>query len=660
MDALRIFAVSLNQTPLDFGGNVENVRKGLREARACGAQLVCLPELCLCGYGCEDAFLWPKTAEQSQGALAQVLDESRGMIVALGLPLWCEGELYNASVLVADGRVVGAACKKNLAKSGIHYEPRWFRPWRPGRVETVKLLGQEVPVGDLIFEINGVRIAFEICEDAWVEDRPAHQFASCNIDVILNPSASHFAFAKHAYRRKLVLDGARATRAGYVYCNLLGNEAGRAIYDGDCLVARGGNEPAIVAESHRFSFRDFQLAGATLPLAQREKATSQVGSMQLVSTRIALSEATDHSVVSSKTPGEDIAGVLEKEQAFGRAVALGLADYLRKSRSRGFVVSLSGGADSATVCLMVRLMVRLCFQECGAEETCARLAPHLAGTVLSERELMTQLLTTVYQATRHSSETTRAAAAGLAHDFFTNHHEVSVDEFVEGYRTKVEQMLKRPLSWERDDVALQNIQARARAPLVWMLANTQGALLLSTSNRSEAAVGYATMDGDTAGGLSPLAGIDKSFIRRWLIFMQHVGIVELGPVPALQRINEQQPTAELRPAEYEQTDEGDLMPYDVLDFVERQSIYRRRAPGEVLEALVERFACDREQALAWMRRFYHLFAINQWKRERYAPSFFVDEGNLDPKTWFRYPILSGGFSTALDELQRGEEQEPKD
>src|SRR5205085_1442418 len=118
-----------------------------------------------------------------------------------------------------------------------------------------------------------------------------------------------------------------------------------------------------------------------------------------------------------------------------------------------------------------------------------------------------------------------------------------------------------------DDIALQNIQARVRSPGIWMLANIAGALLLTTSNRSEAAVGYATMDGDTSGGLSPVAGIDKAFLREWLAWMEVAGPLGTQPLPILGLVNRQQPTAELRPATEAQTDEKDLMPYPVLDAI---------------------------------------------------------------------------------------------
>jgi len=211
----------------------------------------------------------------------------------------------------------------------------------------------------------------------------------------------------------------------------------------------------------------------------------------------------------------------------------------------------------------------------------------------------------------------------------------------------------RELDWKTDDLALQNIQARARAPGVWMLANIQGALLLATSNRSEAAVGYATMDGDTSGGLSPIAGIDKAFIRRWLRWCEKTGPDGIGPLPELAAVNDQAPTAELRPASAKQTDEDDLMPYELLDAIERAAIRDKLSPSEILLVTEVEFSQYSGPQLAlWIERFFRLWSRNQWKRERYAPSFHLDDENLDPKTWCRFPILSGGYERELADLRK--------
>jgi len=216
----------------------------------------------------------------------------------------------------------------------------------------------------------------------------------------------------------------------------------------------------------------------------------------------------------------------------------------------------------------------------------------------------------------------------------------------------VSRAIGRKLTWETDDITLQNIQARARGPSVWMLANIRNALLIATSDRSEAAVGYATMDGDTCGGLSPIAGIDKAYLKTWLRWVEKVGPAGLHPIPALSVVNTQAPTPELRPQEMSQTAEGDLMPYELLDAIERAVIRDKKTPLEAYQLLRAQFAQHRPpQMLAWVERFFHLWCRNQWKRERYAPSFHLDDENLDPKTWCRFPILSGGFQRELQELR---------
>jgi len=507
----------------------------------------------------------------------------------------------------------------------------------------VQFQGQEVPVGDLLFEVGGVRMGFEICEDAWVSDRLTTEFARARVGLIFGPSASHFSFGKHRVRREIVTQGARTSGAAYLYCNLLGNEAGRAIYDGDCLVTRAGGD--IISEARRLSFFQHQMAVATVELPVCTTPVSNRGlGRRLVGCAFSFPQEIETEAFSEKTPREDSKGNLAKEDAFARAVALGLFDYLRKSRSKGFVVSLSGGADSAAVALLVRLMVRLAWKELG-ESRFKHLLSHAlpdGSADWGEEDIAQRLLLTVYQATENSSKVTMNAAREVATALGAEHHQIDVSAMVQGYQALAEEVEGRGLCWEKDDVALQNIQARARAPSVWMLANIRGALLLATSNRSEVAVGYATMDGDTCGGLAPIAGIDKDFLRAWLRFMEETGLPEWGPIEALRAINCQSPTAELRPPEAAQTDEKDLMPYDVLEFIERAAIVRRFAPAEVLSMVQGSFSVDQEQAKHWVSRFYRLFSINQWKRERYAPSFHLDEGNLDPRTWCRYPILSAG------------------
>jgi len=657
MQLVKVAAATLNQTPLDWDGNERRLREMLARARQDGVSVLCLPELCISGYGCEDAFLSPAVRATALEVLAALVPDTRGMIACFGLPLAHQKGIYNVCALAVDGGLAGFVAKRALAGDGIHYEPRWFKPWPAGARTTTNVLGQEKPIGDVLFDCGGVRIGFEICEDAWMAERRGAELSLSGADLILNPSASHFAFGKHVVRRRLVLEGSRAFGVTYLYANLLGNEAGRAIYDGDAIVATDG---ALVAEARRFGFSEGELTSAVVDIElPRVRHGSLSGFSPAVSdepgTRVAVPFQFPKLLPAAarQRPADWERGEHVKEEELARALSLGLFDYLRKSRSRGFVVSLSGGADSSAIACACANMLGFALEDLTLDGV-KRALGYIPGVAEAPdaRALVRAILTTVYQATRNSGQVTRAAARAVAEALGATHLELDVDAQVQGYISMIEGALGRKLDWQTDDIALQNIQARTRAPSVWLLANISGSLLLSTSNRSEAAVGYATMDGDTAGGLAPIAGIDKAYLRKWLVWLERLGPAGLAPIPALAAVNVQAPTAELRPASENQTDEGDLMPYELLDAIERAAIRDKRGPLEVFELLSVLFVQhDKIALVGWIERFFRLFTRNQWKRERYAPSFHFDDENLDPKTWCRFPILSGGYERELKQMR---------
>lgn len=653
MKRLRLGAATLNQTPLDWEGNTARILEAIRLARQTDVHVLCLPELCITGYGCEDMFLAPHVWRTSWEMLQKIIPETDGMIVSVGLPLFVTNGVYNTACVLAHGRIAGFVAKQHLAGDGLHYEPRWFRAWPAETISEFHVDAHTWPIGDVIFDCDGVRIGFEICEDAWVAGRPGNRMAECGVDIILNPSASHFAFGKHEVRKRFVLEGSRAFGVSYVYANLIGNEAGRAVYDGGALIASGGD---MIAAGPRFRFHETDIVAADVDVELTRTRRAGIHSMPAhvaedIFDRI-IPIAGRFVPVNSQLESPRELQTESKVDEFTQAIALALFDYLRKSRSWGFVVSMSGGADSSACAALIRSMVERGIHDLGLEEFKARLnyIPNLCDATHPD-ELMHLLFAGIYQGTRNSSDVTRNAAEKVTCGVGGNYFEISVDEIVERYTTALEQTIDRKLTWQQDDIALQNIQARTRSPSVWMLTNIRNALLLATSNRSEAAVGYATMDGDTSGGLSPIAGIDKAFLREWLRVFEIHGSAGVNPIPSLRFVNAQQPTAELRPSEYAQTDEGDLMPYPLLDHIERLAIRDKLSPAEIMETLQrEHLEYEADQLRTWVRRFFTLWSRNQWKRERYAPSFHVDDKNLDPKTWCRFPILSGGFQYELRRL----------
>ncbi|MBS1558620.1 MAG: NAD(+) synthase [Bacteroidetes bacterium] len=608
---IKIAGATLNQTPLDWKNNLFNILEAIEAAKKEQVKILCLPELCITGYGCEDVFLSDWLSEKAFQKLQLIASHCHDICVYVGLPVRLDGQTFNGAALVSNGKILGITLKQNLPADGVHYEPRWFAPWPAGKKRELILSGQPVWVGDLLHEVCGLKVGIEICEDGWAkEKRPGHQFKKQGVDLILNGSASHFAFGKSTDREnQVVLEGASQFGCVYVFVNQLGNEAGRLVYDGDIIMAQ---QKQLVAVNKRLSFKNYNLLTAEINFDNPQATPVQV--------------RTDPK---------------EKNEEFAQASSLALFDYLRKSRAKGFVLSLSGGADSACCAILVAEMVRLAGRELGWPVFCKKLNISL---VSNEKEAVNILLSCAYQSTVNSSASTFQAATQLAESIGANFFHWAIDDEVKSYESKIEQALQRKLTWETDDIARQNIQARTRSPIIWMLANIQQHILLTTSNRSEGDVGYATMDGDTSGSLAPLAGVDKPFILQWLKWAEK----ELG-YTGLLAVNTLQSTAELRPLERAQTDEKDLMPYSILVEIERLGIRDRKKPADVYLELAKKYP-DWPELKNHIKKFFRLWSVNQWKRERIAPSFHFDDLNVDPRSWCRFPILSGGFKEEIDEL----------
>ncbi|MDX5339230.1 MAG: NAD(+) synthase [Cyclobacteriaceae bacterium] len=611
MAPLKIACATVNQTPLDWEGNLSRILKGIRIAKEMKADIVCFPELSMTGYGSEDLFLSYWFPQKALAQLVKLIPYCEGITAVVGLPIRIQDKVYNTVAVVENQKLIGFVAKQFMAIDGVHYEFRWFTPWEAFKQIELEVEGQQIPFGDLTFRKNGIHYGFEICEDAWRGSaRPGYRLKDRKVDLIFNPSASHFAMNKTHERKDLIEFSSKTFHCYYAYVNLLGNEAGRMIFDGEILFAKDGN---LLGRNQLLSFQDVQVLSFDL-----------------------------ENKIQNNAP------TLPKEWEFVQASALGLFDYLRKSRSKGFVLSLSGGADSSTIAVLVAEMVRRGIQELGLDSFLQKLGITFTPTSDDpEKELVGLLLTTAYQGTRNSSEDTLNSARTLAESLGAKFYSWTIDEEVQSYTRKIEHAIGRKLNWDQDDITLQNIQARSRSPIIWMLANLNNALLLSTSNRSEGDVGYATMDGDTSGSISPIAAVDKHFILHWLQWAE-----KNLDRPGLSAVNSLTPTAELRPLERTQTDEKDLMPYALIVEIEKLAIRDRRSPGDIFLLLKEEIDLEDSQLKEYIKKFFRLWSRNQWKRERLAPSFHLDEFNVDPKTWYRFPILSGGFEEELKELDQ--------
>lgn len=643
LKTVRIGVASLNQTPLDLDGNVRRIVETIRLARGNGVQLLVFPELAVSGYGCEDAFFKPDFVDRCLDRLVhEIAPATEGQICAVGLPISIDGAIYNAVAVIADRRILGINAKRRLPRDGVHYEPRWFRPWSDARRIDIEIAGQSVPFGDLVYEVNHVRIALEICEEAWGAV-PAAATASGFADIVLNPSASHFSLGKYEMRESLVANNSRSFGVYYAYSNPNGLEAGRIIYDGGSMIACDGR---VLTRGRRFFFTETDIAihDARIDVVRSSKmrkgafidGAAGPAALNVVRASAAINAA-DGPPAADPSSRIDMTGSASEEIEFLRASCLGLFDYLRKSGAKGYALSLSGGCDSSVCAVLVAQMFHFAVQELGLKQF-----SHLTGITAPSVET---LLLCVWQGTSQSSAATLHAARSVATAIGASFVEIDIQPAVNWYVEAAEKALGRPLDWSTDDLTLQNIQARARAPMVWLLANAKRRLLITTANRSEAAVGYTTMDGDSAGGVAPLAGVSKAFLLRWARWAAEACTIGIGHVDALSEVLKQPPSAELRPVANGQTDEGDLMPYEVMESIECCRVRDKLSFEQTVDFVVQRHSTilgnDLCQAESWVHKFDHLWKVSQWKRERFAPSFHLDDFSVDSKTFCRYPIFSG-------------------
>jgi NAD+ synthase (glutamine-hydrolysing) len=669
--AVHVAAASLNQTVGDWSGNVRRIQQAIAEAREKGARLLLLPEMCIPGYSLGDRLPRRGTLERSWQALQAILPSTHGTVVAIGLPLSHNGVLFNSMAVCADGKIGGLVAKENLATGDVEYESRWYSPWQHGSLESFTAPdGSQHTLGTQIFEAPGIgRFAIEICEDGWKGIRPGSSFALSGCEILLNPSASWFHIGKHATRKRLVEQVSKEDHVAYLYTSLLGCDATRIVFDGSVLIASDGK---MLQEGNRFEFtRNIVMVDQIVDLQALRQSRREEGSWREQAHRAAKGEfGTPPSVtvlcgdfgegvsapadppywqVGPQPPADASLEWLHERGLCGPiqhsdvphlelelAIAMGLRDYTAKSGIKSIALALSGGRDSAMVALLVQRMHLYS-------------NPDLNPTDLKER--ISKRFLCAYMATENSGEKTALAARELAEEIGAQFHHFEIQSAVDTHIELIEKVVDRSLSWDKpiDDLALQNVQARLRGSLIWMLANLNQALLLSTSNKSEAAVGYTTMDGDTSGGLAPIADIPKSLVSLWLEWAR-----DFHGIQALHHVTQMAPTAELRPKENEQTDEGDLMPFFILDQLLYEFVQKAHDPLAMFLALwpqlQSHYQNEPKAFGADIHRFVKLFCRAQWKRERLAISFRITAFDLDPKTGFRFPAVQSPFIEELADL----------
>ena len=588
---IKIATCALDQWALDLDGNCERILSAIKLAKKQGAKLLITPELSIPSYGLLDHWQEQDWYQLYSEVLAKILqdEECHGIVFDVGMPIRHMSVLYNCRVWCYNGRVLFIRPKLALANDGNFREARYFTAWTQRRQFKTfmlpksihKVLGQQsCPIGDVILSTADdppISIGVEMCEELFALDSPHEDLAKDGVEIICNSSGSHHELRKLNRRVQLVLGASEKAKSVYMYSNLQGCDADRLYYDGTAMICANGQ---MISQGSQFSLQDVEVLTAVIDLEQVRSArfppSFQVAAEKQPSYhRIALpctlaytqQDADLQRIVP--TPSVPITYFLpEEEIALGPAAWLW--DYLRRSKQSGYFLCLSGGIDSCSTSIIAFSMCRMVHKaiQSGNAQVLNDLrrivgeADESTWMPTTPQEICSRVLHTAYMGTLNSGPDTRSRAKTLASSIGSYHLDFNFDAVVSAITAVVKSLFGFTLRYNTqggtntESLALQNIQARTRMVLAYLLAailpqvrqsrgerqNTGGILVLGSSNVDEALRGYYTKYDASSADLNPIGSISKIDLRRFIVWAQ-----KNFDLPQLQQFIEATPSAELIP-----------------------------------------------------------------------------------------------------------------
>jgi NAD+ synthase (glutamine-hydrolysing) len=554
MRSLRVALAQINTTVGDLDGNVAKILEYAGRARERGADIVAFPELAVTGYPPEDLLLRRTFIVDNLQALQRIVEGApAGIMLVVGF-VDEDDDIYNAAAVVRDGRLAGVYHKQFLPNYGVFDENRYFQA------------GTESPV----FEVSGVRVGVNVCEDIWYPDGPSRAQAHAGAEVIVNINGSPYHAGKGRVREEMLSIRASDNAAIVCYVNLVGGQD-ELVFDGGSVIFDERGE--LIARAAQFDEEllvcDLDIEGVHQtrlhdPRRRKEKLESGDG------------EACPHIVVSSEPPSTGkpaiaprIVEPLSPEAEVYGALVAGTRDYVRKIGYQTVLVGLSGGIDSSMVAAVA-------VDALGAE--------HVKGVAMPSR---------------YSSEGSLADAQALAQNLGIDLQIIPIEPAHAAYL----EMLERPFAGSEPGTAEENLQARVRGNILMALSNKFGWLVLTTGNKSEYATGYCTLYGDMAGGFAALKDVPKTLVYRLAEQRNRAEGRDLIP----RTVIEKPPSAELKP---HQLDADTLPPYEQLDPILEAYVEDDRSLEEIV-------AMGHDEAL--VRRVMSMVDRNEYKRRQAPP-----------------------------------------
>ncbi len=506
--AIRIGLAQINSTVGDLAGNIDRVTSFVNRARDHDVDILAFPELAITGYPPEDLLLKKGFIDANIRAINDLTSRIDAPVTIVGFVDASNRGLYNAAAVIYKRRIRGIYRKEFLPNYGVFDEKRYFIPGERPR----------------IFRFGNIMFGVSICEDTWFKGPPISAMARMGAGLIFNINASPYHMGKIYEREDIVRNRARENRVWIAYTNLVGGQD-ELVFDGQSFVMdRSGN---VAASSEAFE-EDLLI----FDIAEKDLVKKQPG---IEGTSVMNISGVPRDNRPKKPVGASPVVRLDPVEEVYQALKLGLHDYVRKNGFKGTVIGLSGGIDSALV---------------------AALAVDALGK---------ENVTTVFMPSKYTSWESREDAYQLAENLGIHIIEIPIDGILEGYFKS----LKPLFAGLKEDTTEENIQARIRGNILMAFSNKFGWIVLTTGNKSEMSVGYATLYGDMAGGFAVIKDVPKTVVYDICAWRNKKGPV----IP--ERIITKEPTAELKAG---QKDSDSLPPYDHLDQVLKSYIEEDKEP----------------------------------------------------------------------------------
>jgi NAD+ synthase (glutamine-hydrolysing) len=567
---LRIALAQINPTVGDLHGNVAKIVEAYDQAEAHGCDIVAFPELAITGYPPEDLVLKPGFVADNVDALRDVVARTRRCVAVIGF-VDADRDLYNAAAVCANGQLFGTYRKRLLPNYAVFDEARYFTP------------------GDLsdpyeLYEIGGVKVGISICEDVWSPTGPLSEQAAGGAELNININGSPYHHGKAATRERMLATRAADASCALVYVNQVCGQD-ELVFDGASMVFDA--EGTLLARGPQF-VEAMLVSEVDVEPVYRKRLLDPRG--RRTETQMNVVAVSDEPIGGvCRLPINTIAQPLSSDAELYEAIVLGTRDYVHKNGFTDVVIGLSGGIDSTLVaCIAVDAL--------GAE--------HVHGVSMPSR-----------YSSDHSKNDAAQLASALGIDYRTVAIEPAFGALLDMYAPS---FADRPA-----DLTEENLQSRVRGTTLMALSNKFGWMVLTTGNKSEMAVGYFTLYGDSVGGYAVIKDVLKTRVYDLCRYYNE----RVGKEIISDSVIDKPPSAELRP---DQRDDQSLPPYEVLDPILRLYVEDDRTTSEIV---------DMGHDEATVRRVTRLVDVMEYKRRQCPPGVRVSVKAFGKDR--RLPITNG-------------------